>query len=353
MAPIGKFSGVSKTGFSRLDNVLAANIGGVDNVDLVLGPAPGTLVDIHATYTFNFERGWRSLWRPSNAITVTNALGFSNQFPNEDDQCAWVNGVPDDIDSGGDVSTTNNNPQTTWNSKEIRPWFVSFKNTSPPDTTSTGATLSGGTGPGGGLSTAAEGINDGVQSSYVPASQQGPDDLDISAGRPRLSRFIFTENSTSNHGDGSYDTIAHVTRLLFLNPVGSNGFMQDQNNNLILKFFYHTRGSSFGSLEVWGGTNSNLIEGMNADDDYLTFINGPGIFGGKLYDSGDLDDLPQSGITNNYVPVEVSLNDMKNAQINSSNQAFHILYFVHQGMTSWDSDLAIGGVQIKETVPNG
>ena len=346
MAPIGKISGVAKTGFSKVDNVLAANIGGVDNTSLVLGPAPGTFVTRHAMYNFNLERGLRSPWRPSNALTVTNALGYFDEYGS--DQCAWINGVPDNTSNGGDLSTTNSTPTTTWNSKEIRPWWISFKNVG--DSATGGATTSNNTGPGGGLSTVLSEAAVGIQSTHVPDSPQNGDSTDNQGGKPRLSRFIFTENSTGNHGNGSYSTIAHVTRLLFINPVGSNGFMQDQNNDLELRFFYHARGNGFGSLQVWGGTNNSIVGAVNANDFYLNNISSPQ-FGGKLYDSGDLDDLPQPSITSNYTQVNVSLSDMKNAQINNSNQKVHCLYFVHQGMSNWDSDLAIDDVQIREVTP--
>ena len=66
MAPIGKFSGVTKTEFGRVDDILAANIAGIDNINLVLEE----IVDdgVHKSYSFNTDRGCQSIWRPINPL---------------------------------------------------------------------------------------------------------------------------------------------------------------------------------------------------------------------------------------------------------------------------------------------
>ena len=106
MAPIGKFSGVTKTGFSRVDNILTTNIAGIDDTSLVLEE----IVEAHLNYDFIEDRGWRTLWRPSNPIQNPNyALNFDTTFGISQlaIQSAWVNGRPLPTGDGGDLIVSN------------------------------------------------------------------------------------------------------------------------------------------------------------------------------------------------------------------------------------------------------
>ena len=114
MAPIGKFSGVSKTGFSRLDNVLAANIGGVDNVDLVLTTPPqsGDIVKLFNYYNFRGEttaesHGINDTWRPSSRMFNQKAEHLFTDL-DTDAYVIWRNhNTPTDIYYDPDDGTIN------------------------------------------------------------------------------------------------------------------------------------------------------------------------------------------------------------------------------------------------------
>lgn len=371
MAPIGKFSGVIKTGFSRLDNVLAANIGGVDNTTLVLGPPPGTIITNHKKYQFNSERGLRSLWRPSNPIGSTetainlNETAAGGQFSPFDDQSAWVNGIPEDIEEGGDVIFLNSGVQT-WNNLPIKDWSISFRNANDIRDEAgqfKGATPSSFTGPGADVNRNINAGEPGTQSTLFPSGQQDGN----TSGGVFINKFLFTEASGNSNK-------TFVTRLLFCNAAGNGGFMSDPvSNQLQLGLYLHSRGTDMGKFQVWGAVGNTLSTMLNANNTgtgtnaeaNLTNTNQnlsttqPGITAcGKLFDR-DLSDFAldanEAGMNADYEYIQVNLNLLKEAERNNTDDHTHdfglvyCIYFIHTDLTSWKGDLAMDYVSILET----
>ena len=369
MAPIGKFSGVSKTNFGKVDNVLAANIGGIDNINLILG---GEFITAHLTYNFAEDRGWRSPWRPSNPIQNPNhAFNIATTIGAAalEDQVAWINGKPFPTGDGGDVVVNNEDVPTTWNSKTIADWSISYRNKNDKRTDAPGsgndfqgATPSSRTGPGAGV------IGTGAQSTYVPGTQLGANDLDPHPffGTPQLNRFLFTEAS----GNPSGNAKSFVTRLIFGNAAGSGGFMDDPiNNQLQIDFFLHARGVDMGTLQVWGAVGSSFLTLLNATDTTLSQSNentllAPSVGGitacGKLFER-DLNDNPTTSadepeaMDSDYESIQVNLNLLKEAERTNTDDhpnnfgLMYCIYFVHTDITNWSADAAIDRIRIIET----
>lgn len=374
MAPIGKFSGVTKTKFGRVDNILPANIAGIDNVNLSLDE----FVAAHKQYDFSRERGWRSAWRPSNpidfplsliALNISDVLGVFDF----DDQVAWINGKPTHVDDGGDLIVLNNNYPTQWNGEALTDWYISYRNTNDGRITPNfqGATASSKTGPGAGVDPAS---STGAQSTYTPTSQLGPNslDLDPQTDLPRLQRFIYTEASSINDSAGSLDGTdrSYVTRLIFGNAAGDGGFMNDPTNQLQLDFYLHARGDDLGKFQVWGAVGTSFLTMINATDTTLSQSNedtllAPSVGGisacGKLFERDFTStavslDEGEAGMNANYERIQVNLNILKEVERNTLNSntpndfgLMYCIYFVHIDAADWGADLAIDKVRIYET----
>ena len=369
MAPIGKFSGVTKTGFSRVDNILTTNIAGIDDTSLVLEE----IVEAHLNYDFIEDRGWRTLWRPSNPIQNPNyALNFDTTFGISQlaIQSAWVNGRPLPTGDGGDLIVSNDDAPTTWNNKTIADWSISYRNANDKRTDASGtandfqgATPSSRTGPGAGATST------GVQSSHAPSTQLGGDDLDIDPNFDfiRLNRFLYTEASTVGGVGGSNKSF--VTRLIFCNAAGDGGFMNDPTNQLQLDFYLHARGVAMGTLQVWGAVGNSIYAIINATDTTLSQSNAetllaPTVSGitacGKLFER-DLDANPTTSadepeaMDSDYERIQVNLNLLKEAERTNpddhpySSGLMYCIYFVHTDITNWSADAAIDNVRVIET----
>lgn len=383
MAPVGKFSGVAKTSFGKIDNILAANIGGIDNTSLVLEE----IVEIHKSYGFNDDRGFREIWRPINPIGDLNTAinlfeaASGGQFDPFNVQPAWVNGIPASSDSNGDLSFNFGNAIQTWDSLPIRGWSISFRNKDDIESSTTfpGATPSGETGP-----KAGHGAG-GVQNSYEPAEQLDGNTTDPSpdTGRPRVAKFIFTE-ATGQYSSNTA-TKTFVTRLIFANAAGNGGFMTDPvNNQLQLDFRVHARGTNMGKFQVWGAVGNSITTLLNANSTGTGTNTDASLFNtnadlsspqggitacGKLFELDlssngggplhptNLLTTHEDAASGDYNLIKVNLNLLKEAErIDENNDAavynaglVYVIYFVHTGYTNYRADLAIDTVRIIET----
>ena len=380
MAPVGKFSGVSKTSFGKVDNIIATNIGGIDNIDLVLE----TIVESHKSYGFNTDRGFREVWRPINPIgSLNTALNLNEAatgggFSAFDEQPAWVNGIPNSENNGGDLNFNFINPVETWDDLPIQGWSISFRNKNDTEGSSfPGATPSSQTGP------KAASTLSGVQSSHQPTTQIDGNSLDPDpvTGRPRIAKFLFTEVTGFT---ASNNRRTFVTRLLFANAAGNGGFMIDPvNNKLQIDFNVHARGDNMGKFQVWGAVGNSVTTMLNANStgtgvgaDASLFNNNADLLSaqggitacGKLFEYDLSDDgngplhpvsdviTQEEAASGDYLNIRVDLSLLKEAEridanndVNFNAGLVYVIYFVHTDYSSYKADLAIDNVRIIET----
>lgn len=319
MAPIGKFSGVTKTSFSKIDNNLVANINKIDNVSLVLGPPPGTITNTYAFYNFELESLHTDVgdaWPPEPGINPI--LGTDSSVP------AWFNGPnnPGEIinnsgANGLNISSwghpdSNNDTVVGWNSDDE-------------------GTPSSGTGPNGGVNFTAEGaFNDsGIANSN--------------------STYLYTETS-GDHADPTDDYFqpVFVTGFRFANitdtPQSTNYNLNiNPLDDLVLDFWHHAFGDDMGDLHVYSRSVSSTLQDVLVDS---TNHSNSNLLGSLLNPGSNF-----SSTTSPYINVEFSLNHLKDQE--QFGNLFHAIYFVYHNNNSnnntslnWHGDFAIDNIRI-------
>ena len=297
MAPIGKFSGVTKTSFSKIDNNLVANINKIDNVSLVLGPPPGTITDTWVFYNFELESlhgSTGNAWSPNSSPTI--------QGTDSSDR-AWFNGPnnPGEIINGSGVNglnisswghpDSNNDTVVGWNSDDA-------------------TTISSGTGPTGGVNFNAEGaFNDsGIATSnstylYTETSNPyaDPTEEDFQPVFVTGFRFAFITNQI-------------IDAVPFLNT----------SDSFVLDFWYHAFGDDMGDLHVYsksvGAASQDILVDSPSHSNSV-------LLGSLLNPSSNF-----SNSSDPYINVEFSLDHLKDSEL--FGNGYHAIYFVYHNNNS-------------------
>ena len=403
MAPIGKFSGISKNNFDKVSDILATTVDSIDDIDLVLG---GEFVQYIAQYDFTGEAGFQGYagsgnnftasWNPGDAhpgnipafstfkTGSVKAAGFNFWAGAEipiTGASAWGN-----VPLGGSVfghPTLSPNAKTAgWVLQQRRVSNV-FNNNQGGVPFYRGATSSPSTGPGGGLG--AFGLGYQPHRSTIGSSDIANQDAN---GLISSLPFLYTETSNQTAGNRVF-----LTQLRFSNlhtpgtGIGSGSLMSNSNNDVFLKFWYHAHGveSHFGSLLIYAASspykaqgpgepfndalNPNIYFALNTHNALtVTNVGYDATIHGLLKEIEN-DELtapfpPNTGSIVNettnrfdgtafdrdYVEVSVNLNALRDAEINNGHM-FHTLAFVHAGHSSFKADLAIDNVSIQELTP--
>ena len=379
MAPIAKFSGVSKTGFSRLDNVLAANIGGVDNVDLVLTTPPqsGDIVKLFNYYNFRGEttaesHATNSTWRPSSRMFNQKAENLFTDL-DTDAYVIWRNHNtptdiyydPDDgtINPGGGLVkliTTTGDFSSIPDALQIRfNWIDTVDENIKGWGLASGPTTSGQTGPNGGStspylnddnSVFETEITDLTSFNNIPFTNPNPN-LGGVDGNVN-NKYIYTEAT-------NYDTDDIFVCCFNISNVVQR--MSNSNNDLKLKFMTHAYGADMGKLfiGVQSGQDYAINDGVDpfaetfprlyGDSDSNTPSNTQALVELAFFSSDDLKQ--QQGNNQSYTEREVSLNNLKNYEGSIIPRKSHWIYFVYGNHTQYRADLSIDNIRIEEIVP--
>lgn len=304
MAPIGKFSGVTKTGFSRVDNILTTNIAGIDNTNLVLALPPGTITNTYAFYNFENESTHNTtsnVWEPNPNILI---LGQDSAEP------AWVNGP----DTGDEVAGANGINMDTWGHPDsINDSIVGWNSNE-------GNTSSSPTGPAG-----------GVQFTE-----------DANGANIANSMYLYTETS-SPYSSGTTRGPVFLTgfRFYFLMDALSLANV-NASDDLILDFWYHALGDDIGDAHIY--SRSTPYFNRNA------LVNDSSHSNCTLLGSLENQASNFSTSTSPYINVEYNLNHLKTND--QQGQVAHIIYFMYHNNninnngSGWHGDFAIDNVRI-------
>jgi hypothetical protein len=310
MAPIGKFSGVTKTGFSRVDNILATNIAGIDNTSLALDPG----VTVLRRYTFeneptNSSTGEANGWVP----TVESPLGL----PTFD--YAWYNAL---INGGNDNYTTDYAFGGAVGTKKFIKWNCN-----------SGQTPSSYTGPNTG----------GASNILLPT--QGDDQQTLA--QQANSKYLYAETSNSGVTDKAF-----FCYLLFGNITSQ---MSNTNNDLKLEFYVHAasstataNGNRIGNLYLRGRSMDQLdYVGFGGSPTNSTTFNIAGFSGTFLNDLFPNTSASGDG-TDPWYRITLDINDFKEAELADSTVFLHTIYFIYTYANFYYGDLCIDNVSLLE-----
>jgi hypothetical protein len=379
MAPIGKFSGVNKTGFSRVDDVLATNIAGIDNTNLVLTTPPqsGDVVKLFNYYNFRGEttaesHATNSTWRPSSRMFNQKP---THLYTNLDSQAyvVWRNhNTPTDIyydpnngtiNPGGALVrliTTTSDFSSIPEALQLRfDWINTVDENIKGWGLASGATPSNNTGPSGGASGPYLNDDNSIFESEITDLSSFNN---IPFTNPNLNpgvivsdsnnKYIYAETTTSD-ADDIFVCCFNISNIVLR--------MFNSNNDLKLKFMTHAYGEDMGKLFV--GYQSSLDYAINDGVDPFaeTF---PRLYGDDddnapsdvraltelaYYSSTTLKQQTSDGVA--YTEREISLNDLKTIEGGIISKRSHWIYFVYGNHTGYRSDLSIDNIRIEEVLP--
>ena len=305
MAPIGKFSGVAKTSISRVDNILAASISGIDNINLALGPVlpPGTLIPIKR---YDFENQTNPNTDPNTpwVPVIETALNIDS----DPSTSAWYNGfgIPAFGGAFDDIADTN-----------IVGWNLNV-----------GQTNSSYTGPSIG----------GANSIYEGTDSTIPQVFD--------SQYIYAETSNPN---SSTSTIFSC-QFIFSDIVS---LLQNPANDFKLHFYVHASSepgaNEIGNLYIYTNskTDGSFSELYTFNHDDLTLATT--LPGDVLNDQFPNTSVSGDG-TDPWLKIEVDLTYLKVVEQTNSelvNHSVHFIYGLHGG---YYGDLCLDNVGLYEVV---
>ena len=307
MAPIGKFSGVTKTSFGKVDNVLAANIGGIDNVSLALAP------NVTVLRRYDFENETEVL--PPTTVTATGIDNF--WVPNLETPLniptfthAWFNDVgfgPNTFyDFGGSIGQ-----------KKFLGWNLGE-----------GQTPSSYCGPNLG----------GAVSNILPTQADDQERLAQNAD----SKYIYAETSNSQFGTDK----AHACYLVFADLLAS---MANTNNDLVLEFYVFAStkpdDNELGTLFL-RGMNENSSGASNFPLPTSSNTTNFTAYSNTFF----IENFPNTNSTtdgtDDWLRITVNINSMKDEEANGN--IFHAFYFIYANALGYYGDLCIDNVSILE-----
>lgn len=311
MAPIGKFSGINKTSFGKIDDILAVNIAGIDNTSLALDPG----VTVLKRYTFENETtnggtGEANGWVP----TAESPLGLPNNT------YAWYNTL---INGLNDNYTTNYEFGGAVGTKKFIKWNCN-----------SGQTNSSYTGPGTG----------GANNTLLPT--QGDDQQTLT--QQANSKYLYAETSNSSVTDKAF-----FCYLLFGNITSQ---MSDTNNDLKLEFYVHaasstsnaTYGNRIGSLYLRGRSMDALdYAGYGGSPTSSTTFNIGG-FSGTYLNSFFPNSTSGGDGTDPWYRITLDINDFKEAELADATVFNHVIYFIYTYANLYYGDLCIDNVSLLE-----
>jgi len=310
MAPIGKFSGVNKTSFGKIDNILAVNIAGIDNTSLALDPG----VTVLKRYTFENEttnsgNGEANGWVP----TAESPLGI----PGLD--YAWYNTL---LNGSNDNYTTDYAFGGAVGTKKFIKWNCN-----------SGQTPSSYTGPNTG----------GANNTLLPTQEADQQTLTQQAD----SKYLYAETSNSNVTDKAF-----FCYLLFGDITSQ---MSNTNNDLKLEFYIHAasstataNGNRIGTLYL-RGRSMDLVDfaGFVGSPTSNTTFNIAG-FPGTYLNSFFPNSTNTGDGTDPWYRITIDINDFKEAELADGSVSYHAIYFIYTYANLYYGDLCIDNVSLLE-----
>lgn len=301
MTPIEKFSGIAATNFNKVDDILAANIAGIDDITLDLGT-------VNPLFTLDLENYTVGSPFSPTGIQVLNAFTsplqtvLASQLVNANQTAQMPAHFAAGVDTGSGIA----------------PWSLT-----------TGGTPSSATGPTGGVTTVA-----------------GSNPVEFDGTHDPSSKYMFAETSTAeNDADSLF--------VFFISIANISSLMTDTSNPLELEFWYHgySSNNNMGDLKIYATdppfTNSSVGTIL-----LLLGTSEPTL----LYELSS--STINSQFTSQNDPWKQAIVDISSL-VNSENgiNNYHMIQF-HYGnygqnnpTNVWQSDFCIDSIRIREIVP--
>ena len=347
MAPVGKFSGVSKTLFGKVNDTAAANVGEINDSDLSVGAQSGDIVKVIQFYDFNNETLANQHypggnWEPSTAL--------QNNWRNQG------NPPSNYYDDG----ITNNSTAYMIRLLATFPPAVANRFTEPSNTltkvvgwgstnttTSTNNFTNNSTGPVGGATIP-----------YVNNPPSTPPNGNVNSGSAvDGNQYIYTETTSYGSGGDVFVTALNITNLV--------DSMNSGNNDAKLKFMTHgyTSNNELGDLGVFLKSSTNRTISNEVTDAGSGNILGrvetfPRMSGDDgtvelaFYPSSDLSS-DQPNQSSNYSERVIDLGTIITTEKApaTEDQVHHWIFFVYGNHGGYFGDFAIDNVRVEEVIP--
>ena len=347
MAPVGKFSGVSKTLLGKVNDTAAANVGEINDSDLSVGAQSGDIVKVIQFYDFN------------NETTATQHYPGGNWTPSTTLQNNWRN--------QGNPPSTYYDDGITSNSAAymIRllmnfPPAVSNRFTQPSDLLGkvVGWSSTNTTTPTNGFSIESTGPSGGATTPYVNNPPSTPPNGNVNSGSAvNGNQYIYTEGTSYGSGGDVFVTALNITNLV--------DSMDSGNNDAKLKFMTHgySNDDQIGDLGVFlkSSTNrtlSNVVVNSGTGvtlgrvETYPRMSGDDGTVELAFYPSSDLSS-DQPNQSSNYSERVIDLGNIITTEKApaTEDQVHHWIFFVYGNHSGYFGDFAIDNVRVEEVIP--